>query len=151
VQRHMPPVPDNTWTRVVPVVPALAREVVPMKRFVTELAGRPLRKALQHCLLADGAWLPSVSEAWKRKLVFKIQIRPDADNEYPFARLGDSIMLRIENAPFDPVTGYSVPAELVVEQLPVLTKGHSVNILDDERFRRDGAKNPVKLLIQVIY
>ena len=44
---------NDARTRFTPIVPASAREIVPMERFVVEVAGGPLRHPGKHILLRD--------------------------------------------------------------------------------------------------
>ena len=56
-------------------------------------------------------------------------------------------MLSIQNLPFSLIAGHPVSAKLIIEELPVLTIGHPVDVFDDECLRANDTENPVKLLI----
>jgi hypothetical protein len=53
MKRYMPPLAYDARARLVPVVAASSRQVVPMERFVVELPHRPLRKPFKSVFLGD--------------------------------------------------------------------------------------------------
>src|SRR5208282_3412999 len=146
----MPPMANDARAGFIPIVTAPARQIVPVERFVVKIARGPLWHPGEHILLRDQSPARVLAKFRLRKFVCEIQAGANPDDEDTSPALCDTVMLRIQDLPFDLVPGQPVSAKLIVQQLPVLAIGHAIYVFDDERLWANDAQNPVELLIQEI-
>jgi hypothetical protein len=86
----MSPVPHDAWTLFSPRHAPLAREVIPVKRFRVEFTSWPEWESFQNVTLGDEWFLSTGSVGWLGKVVFEVQVGPDADEKNSFPILRDA-------------------------------------------------------------
>jgi hypothetical protein len=86
----MPPVAHDAGALFSPRHAPLSRKVIPMKRFCVEFAGWPAWKPIQNVALGHEGILSTGPVGRLGKVVFKIEVGPDANEKDPFPTLGDT-------------------------------------------------------------
>jgi len=90
MKRNMTPVAHNARALLAPRHAALARKVIPVKRFCVEFADWPAWEPFQNVTLGDERLLSPGTVGWFGKVVFEIQVGPDAHEEDSFPILRDA-------------------------------------------------------------
>src|SRR4051812_47969098 len=100
----MPPMADYAWARLVPNGSSTPREIIPMERFNIEFSFGPFRKTIQCLTLRKGR--RPLDGLWK--LIFEINVRPYAHNEYSTTLLCNVEVLGVKYLPSDSVARESI-------------------------------------------
>jgi hypothetical protein len=112
MQRNMPPVPHYAWAGLPPCVPALSRQIVPMKGFGIELPRWPFGKPRQNIALIGIISSGARAMCGLRKLIIKMLIGADANEKNSSAILRYAVVLSVQHSAF-----HSVPREPISRQL----------------------------------
>jgi hypothetical protein len=121
-----------------------------MEFFAAELAIRPNGHTGNHITLADKIRCSTRPVRWFGEFVPHSNVRTDSYNEHAPARLCHAVVLSVQSRPVNAVACQSIAIHLIQEQPPVLSVGHTIDILDYKRPRSNFPKHTVKLSIQEI-
>jgi len=121
-----------------------------VKRFCVEFSGWPAWEPFQNVTLGDERLLSPGTVGWFGKVVFEIQVGPDAHEEDSFPILRDAEISGVQHGPLNLVTRGPVAAKLILEESSALTECHSIDIFNDKCLRLHFSEDPIEFTIQKI-
>jgi hypothetical protein len=121
-----------------------------MKWFVIELPFGPSGHVSDHIALSNKRPYRSRTVCRLWKLVGKVNIAANADEKNSSTILSDPEISGIEYRPRYSVSSQSITIDLIQKKIVIITKGHPIDVLDNERSGSYSAKDTIKLTIEVI-
>src|SRR5579864_5245124 len=127
---------DHTRARPSPGVTPLSGKIKPVKRLGIKFTVGPPGKTSYRITLGKIVSPSPRAISRLRKIVFKCLVSANPHQKNPTTILGDAIVLCVEDRPFYAVASHSIARELIVQQVTVFAKYHSIDIFNYERSRK---------------
>ena len=150
MQRHVARIGHDGFGHLIPVLAAVARQVIPMEIAGVELAFRPGGKVANGLGNGDVRRCAPQTMRGGRKGVICPQILAHPHDEDTAALLGHAIVRSVEHIGLDAVTRLAKNAELVLQQVRKVFAHHARDVFHHKRFGFDQAQCPRELQIQLV-
>jgi hypothetical protein len=151
VQRNMPPMPNDARGWLSPGATAISRQVIPVEALSIELPLRPPGQSAYRIKLGYIGATRARPVRARGESVGHPDVRPDPDNENPPPCLGNSEILRVQNAPNDTVSRHAKAGDLVHQECAVHAVGHPVDVFDYKCLRTNLAKRSVEMPVEIVH